>query len=93
MRHYSKLTGILLFVLLLTVPFLGCRDYSKTAASRGANFSSYRDIPGVTAEEVAVVEALREKHDHFIYAMMFSTEAFLDEDGEIQGYAPLVCEW
>ncbi|MCL2029616.1 MAG: transporter substrate-binding domain-containing protein, partial [Deltaproteobacteria bacterium] len=56
-------------------------------------FSSYRDIPGVTAEEINAVEALREKADHFVFGMMPSTEAFLDTNGEIRGFSAHLCQW
>ncbi|MCL1895305.1 MAG: transporter substrate-binding domain-containing protein [Clostridiales bacterium] len=56
-------------------------------------YSSYRDIPGVTDEEVRAVEALLAKRDHFVYGMPVSTEAFVDADGEPAGFSALFCDW
>jgi len=89
-----KLTCVLLLPAMLSaVLFLGCRDSGEKHNGQVPTFTSYREIPGVSAEEIAAIEALREKYKHFEYAMLLSTEAFLDQDGEIQGYAPLMCEW
>ncbi|MCL2006031.1 MAG: PAS domain-containing protein [Planctomycetaceae bacterium] len=93
MQHITKLTFTLFCVLLLAILNSGCRPVGDAAKLGPMSFTSYRDIPGITAEDIAAVAALREKHEHFTYAMMLSTEAFLGENGEIQGYAPLVCEW
>ncbi|MDR0301129.1 MAG: transporter substrate-binding domain-containing protein [Treponema sp.] len=56
-------------------------------------FTSYRDIPGVTEDEIKAVEALQKQTAHFIYGMGTSTETFVREDGEIGGYSVLLCEW
>jgi signal transduction histidine kinase len=60
-------------------------------------FSSYRDIPGVTAEEIAAIEALQREHQSVNYGMTMSTEAFLTENASgkyvVGGYTALLCEW
>ena len=58
-----------------------------------AAFSSYRDIPSVTAEEIAAIEALREQGTVFTYGITHTSEAFEDENGKVRGYAALLCEW
>ena len=88
MKIFNKLicaflSGVLLFVLL--------SGYANSSEKRP--FSSYRDIPGVTGEEIAAVEALRKKTDTFVYGMMPSTEAFHNIHGEMHGYSALLCEW
>ena len=55
--------------------------------------SSYRDIPGVTQDEIDAIEALREQNASFTYGMMLSTESFITMDGELRGFTALVCEW
>ncbi|MCL2442037.1 MAG: transporter substrate-binding domain-containing protein [Treponema sp.] len=40
-------------------------------------FKSYRDIPGVTAQEINAIEALKASRTEFIYGSMPSTEAFM----------------
>jgi len=59
---------------------------------------SFRDIPGVTEEEINAIEKLQKEYESFTYGMILSTESFIkdnDENGEavIGGYAALLCEW
>ena len=89
MKPIHILTGTLLAVFLIA----GCRDSDGLQIGDAPYFTSYRDIPGVTLAEIEAVEALREKYNYFDYAMLLSSESFIDENGEIQGYTPLVCEW
>ncbi|MDR1481767.1 MAG: response regulator [Synergistaceae bacterium] len=56
-------------------------------------YSSFRDIPGVTSEDIWAVEELRKKRDSFVFAMGLSTEAFYNVNNEISGYSALLCEW
>ncbi|MCL2496634.1 MAG: transporter substrate-binding domain-containing protein, partial [Clostridiales bacterium] len=57
-------------------------------------YTSYRDIPGVTDDEIQSIEKLREQIDSFAYGMVTSTEMFVDiHSGEINGFSTLVCEW
>ena len=56
-------------------------------------FFSYRDIPTVTAEEIDAIESIRSRRDSFVYAMNYSTETFLDNNGNIGGFTALFCEW
>jgi PAS domain S-box-containing protein len=70
-------------------------------------FKSYRDIPGVTAEEIAAIVALREQYSHFVYGMNYNmTEAFPVYSGQgneiginavgesdIGGYTARFCDW
>jgi ABC-type amino acid transport substrate-binding protein len=61
-------------------------------------FFSFRDIPGVTAEEIAAIEALKRERESFIYGVMVSTEAFQDQVGDsgdyvVKGYVTLLCRW
>jgi signal transduction histidine kinase/CheY-like chemotaxis protein/HPt (histidine-containing phosphotransfer) domain-containing protein len=84
----------MVFLMLVS---LACVSNDDTVANenseRDGGFSSYRDIPGVTAEDITAIEALRVANDHFIYAMTLSTEAFYGYDGEIGGFAAYFCEW
>jgi len=56
-------------------------------------FATYRDIPGVTDEEIRSIETLREKRPRFVYGMLSTTEMFVGEDGRIEGFAALFCDW
>ena len=80
-------------VVLLSVLFSGCGSQGKTQIDRSRAFSSYRDIPGVTGEEIAAIEEIRGQTGEFIFGMIVSTEAFLNTEGETRGYSALFCEW
>jgi PAS domain S-box-containing protein len=59
-------------------------------------FASFRDIPGVTDEEVKAIETLRGQYGRFFYGVNQTAEAFPiynSTDNEVGGYAALVCEW
>ena len=53
---------------------------------------SFRDIPGITEEEIQAIEELKKQNDSFIYGMNPSTEAFEEISG-VRGFAALFCEW
>ena len=54
---------------------------------------SYKDVPGITEEEIKAIEALKELYPYFSYGVLPSTEAFLMENGEIGGFSALFTEW
>jgi signal transduction histidine kinase/ABC-type amino acid transport substrate-binding protein len=101
----QKLPPVLLAIILIMAVFSSC---GKTAApapdslnAAQSPFTSFRDIPGITSEEIAAIEALR-KYKSFSYGMTLSTEAFIKEKGDgvydsdedgIGGYSALFCEW
>lgn len=71
---------------------LGC---AKSPAADGEYpvYQHYTDIPGVTKEDAAEIEALKAQYGSFCIAMNHSTEAFYCQDGSIGGYTSLFCEW
>jgi PAS domain S-box-containing protein len=94
--HFSRFSAhkyITLAAVFLLIIFSACH---KSAAFRPGEipvFTSYRDIPGVTEDEIKAIEALREKTPFFVYGMSESTETFIGKNGEIGGYSVLFCEW
>jgi signal transduction histidine kinase/DNA-binding NarL/FixJ family response regulator/HPt (histidine-containing phosphotransfer) domain-containing protein len=79
MRRLFKNNAPLLAVIIV---FAGCSPGSPDTGENSAagpvyrHYDSYRQIPGVTAEEISAVEALLAGRDSFSYGMTFSTEAF-----------------
>jgi len=65
---------------------------SKRQAESPA-YTSFRDIPGVTDDEISAIGSLQTKYGTFVYGMPVSTEAFMNRDGEIRGYSVLFAEW
>ncbi|MDR1506196.1 MAG: response regulator [Treponema sp.] len=58
-----------------------------------AEYVYYKDVPGVTVEEVAAIEALARSTSFFTYGMLQSTECFRNENNMTNGFAALVCQW
>ncbi|MDR1125700.1 MAG: transporter substrate-binding domain-containing protein, partial [Deltaproteobacteria bacterium] len=56
-------------------------------------FHTYTDIPGVTADEIAAIEALKKRHGSFNLAVLLTTEAFHKDDGSVGGFTSLFCAW
>jgi signal transduction histidine kinase/CheY-like chemotaxis protein len=54
---------------------------------------SFRDIPGVTENEIKSIEVLKKQDRTFIFGMLLSTESFINSDGVISGYIAHLCEW
>ena len=81
--------------VLLTLAFFGCKETAEkqTDESLKYAYASYRDIPGVTDEEIEAIETLRRQLDSLVYIAVPSTEAFLDENGQIKGWSSLFCKW
>ncbi|MDR0997838.1 MAG: transporter substrate-binding domain-containing protein, partial [Treponema sp.] len=89
----------ILLAALLPILGAGCKSRPQgQATDQDGAFSSYRDIPGITAEEINALEALKTRkrsggdRDYFIYGMMPSTETFYNEEGRIEGYSALFCD-
>ncbi|MDR0289616.1 MAG: transporter substrate-binding domain-containing protein [Treponema sp.] len=95
----SHLSFILLFSLFIVIA--ACEKAPATAlnepSAAQSPFDSFRDIPGITPQEIAAIEGLRQRHESFSYGMTLSTEAFrkVGPDGTyaVGGYAALFCEW
>jgi len=76
----------------------GCSTEPESGASFDpATITSYRDIPGVTAEDIAEMDALigslKEQKKYLLYGMLLSTESFHNTNGEISGFSALFCRW
>jgi ABC-type amino acid transport substrate-binding protein len=81
--------------LLLAIIFsiTGCSAESKPpSAINDATIASYRDIPGLTDEEINAIEELKRSAQSFSYGSLLSTEAFVLPDGANQGFAAKFCE-
>jgi len=83
---------LILFSMLLPV-LLACGNSSLYQSGETFPYSTFRDIPGITHEEIAAVEAIIKQRDYFVYGMLSSTEAFYAHDGTIRGFAALFADW
>ncbi|ULQ58488.1 transporter substrate-binding domain-containing protein [Brucepastera parasyntrophica] len=88
----KKEETVLFCIFLLPLLFLlSCGAPRKT--EKHPVYLSYRNIPGVTEEEILAIENLRAKHDYFLYGMNHTAEAFYRQDGTTGGYADLFSRW
>ena len=53
----------------------------------------FKEIPGITPEEISSIESLRSKYDRFTVGTLMSTETFERDDGSVGGYSALFCDW
>jgi signal transduction histidine kinase/DNA-binding response OmpR family regulator len=86
-------TNLFFTAIFLLFTFLSCGKDDAKQPNGKFQYTSYRDIPGVTGDEIKAIEALREQKDFFVYGITPTTEAFYDEDNTIRGYATLFCAW
>jgi signal transduction histidine kinase/ABC-type amino acid transport substrate-binding protein/DNA-binding NarL/FixJ family response regulator len=85
-RKYAVLAFVFLFM-----GFSGC---GKPVGDEGSpQYTSFRDIPGVTPEEIQAIEAFQNQRRTFVYGMMPGTETFQRNNGEMGGFSVMFCEW
>ena len=94
-KQTSLSISILLLVAFVLFCFSGCSDSEKNTVtfSEYVPIENFRDIPDITAEEIAEIEAIIASRDSFSCVVMADSECFYDENGQLQGFTPLVCEW
>ena len=68
---------------------MSCERSNKNQFNDIFRFNSFRDVPDITEDEIRAIEALQGEFEYFIYGMPLSVEAFINETGEVRGYASL----
>ena len=89
----NRMTGVIGAFIFLSFLLSGCNKAENKHDDIPLRYSSFRDIPGLTRDEINAVEMLQKQGGSFIYAMPQSTEAFMTESGEVRGFSALLCEW
>jgi len=90
MKLNCKTVWCVIITIFFSLLLYGCGD---SIIDEHVLYISYKDIPGVTDEDIQAIEALREQFEYFVYGMPLSTEAFINEHGQIMGFTALFCEW
>ncbi|MCL1889559.1 MAG: transporter substrate-binding domain-containing protein [Desulfovibrionaceae bacterium] len=93
MRTIWRILCVTLAVLLMPLVLSGCEKSAVGRRSEAPAYASFREIPGVTAGEIRIIEDLQKQKSVFVYGTILGAEAFIDDGGEIGGYAALVCGW
>jgi PAS domain S-box-containing protein len=83
---------------LVFVLFSGCKEPSNkhiiiNQSRLTIENITFRDISGITDDEIKAVETLQKKYGSFVFGMNPSTGAFLGKSGEIEGYTAQYCLW
>lgn len=79
-------------VLLLALVLVACSQSDKKPGKSASAFQSYKDIPDVNPAEIDAIEHLKKNYPHFKYGVTVTTEAFIDQDGHVDGFARLLTE-
>ena len=84
--------GILAF-LLLALCIFAVAHYGSAPGKivSPASIKTYKNIPGVTEEEIAAIEALKAAGHTFSYGAMRSTEAYIRPGSSYAGFAAEFC--
>jgi len=91
MLHVRVIVRFFTF-LLITSMFLSCGNSAKKSIENGFinPIYSIRGIPGVTAGEIAGIEALKSSRESFSFCVTLTTETFLLPNGAFSGFTALL---
>ena len=94
MFQLNRMISIGLFILIALAGFSGCETPEEKQSDQAPQqLTSFRDIPGVTPEEITAIERLQQQGLTFTYGATDNTEAFIDETGTISGFTVIICNW
>ena len=92
MKQHLLIKQIIISVLLLHfILSLTCCGVIKPKSFTIDSVKSYKEIPGVTDEEINAIEALRASRDKLTFAQQYITEAFIAQDGSLAGFSAKFC--
>ena len=92
MKMLTRVIAVLLTVALV-LPLFSC-GITTAAKEPQTILNDYRQIPGITQEEIRAVQKIQREHNSFNFAMASQNpECFVNEEGEISGYSALLCAW
>ena len=82
-----------IFLLLILFFLISCKNTAENQNNQTFQYKSFREIPGVTENEIQAIETLIKNKTSFIYGMTYGTETFYGTSGDITGFSALLCEW
>jgi PAS domain S-box-containing protein len=94
-KRIIKIVNIIFTIIILTA-VLTCDKGSRSVESHEVTqspFVSFRDIPGVTAKEIADIEKLQKEYPSFVFGNPETAEAFINENGKDGGFQALLSGW
>jgi PAS domain S-box-containing protein len=90
MKMFKNIILLTLFFAVIIIP--GCKKNTQRPELSIANIS-FRDVHGITKEEIEAIEALQKQYSQFSYGVIPSTEAFLNDNGKISGFSAMFSDW
>ena len=93
MRIINRIICLISVVMLLSVSFPAYCGPVYKLSGETFPYASFRDVPGVTEDEIKAIEAFQRQGISFVYGMTPNTETFYAEDNNIKGFAALFCTW
>jgi signal transduction histidine kinase/DNA-binding response OmpR family regulator len=84
-----KLLCLLLAAQIFILAGCAASGQNENASSGYQTYRTYKEIPGVTQEDIEAVERLLAERPGLIYGISESTEAFLRDDGSVGGFVRL----
>ena len=78
---------------LLVAMLTGCAASTSRASIVAVEYINYKDIPGVTAQEIEAIESMRSQNATFIFGMPEGAACFHRYDGALDGYSVLLSAW
>ena len=93
MLSLRRIWALLILATLLLSFAGGVWNISLATAQSPAPVHSYRDIPGITEDELSAIDAMVASQRSFRLAALPGTECFYDENGLLQGLSVSICQW
>ena len=93
MNVMKKNITILVILCIIVMGITACSDNISNTSIDFSKIKSYREIPGVSADDIAAIEELKKERDSLVYGMTLSSEGFINELGEVDGFTAFLCEW
>ena len=84
--------AIILTLFIAASLVTACNRANDNTGSAVNTITNFRDIPGLTLDEIKNIEDLISERDGFSFGALYSTYAFLLPDGSTAGFFPLLCE-
>ena len=85
MRFFNSIYFLAACLFLFLAPVSGGNAEERPDVSKF--IADYRTIPGVTPQEIAAIEAIKEKYTSFGYGTMMCSEAFSLRNGRKDGFS------
>jgi len=90
MRRTAR-TVLTVFLAVWCLTFYGCGGKRAEYTEQSNSIKTYKDIPGITNEEISAIENLKEENGRFSYAFLYKEDAFIKTDGAYKIFSEQLC--